>query len=72
VTDNDVTDNGISALARSAKLTVLKRLGVARNEEVTAEGLRALATSRKLKRLRWVEFSDEDGMQQIVVRGGPS
>jgi uncharacterized protein (TIGR02996 family) len=69
VTDNDITDDGVKALAKGA-LTSLARLAVARNE-VSPGALGALAKSKKLKKLRWLEYSDEDeGRQLIAVRGG--
>ena len=34
----------------------------------TSEWLRAIAKGRKLRRLRWVEFSDEDGLQRVLTR----
>lgn len=70
VTDNDLTDEGIAAFAKGTVMTALTRLGVARNWDVTSEGLSALARSKKLKRLRWLEYSDPDeSCQRVVVRG---
>lgn len=70
VTDNDLTDEGIAAFAKGTVMTALARLGVARNWDVTTEGLSALARSKKLKRLRWLEYSDPDeSAQRVVVRG---
>jgi uncharacterized protein (TIGR02996 family) len=59
-----ITDKGLAALAASPHLAGLARLGVARNEEVTTAGLRKIAKSRKLRKLTWVEWTDEDEMQQ--------
>lgn len=70
LTDNDLTDAGVEALAASTGLGALVRLSLARNEEVTREGLGAIAKSKKLKRLRWLEYTDEDGLQNIVTRAG--
>jgi uncharacterized protein (TIGR02996 family) len=68
VSDNEITDEGLYALAKGG-LTSLRRLAVARNE-VTTDGLRALATSKKLKKVRWLEYTDEDeGEQRVAVRG---
>jgi uncharacterized protein (TIGR02996 family) len=69
VAENEITDEGLFALAKAATLGALARLGVARNDEVTQDGLRAIARSKKLRNLRWLEFTDEDeGMQRVVVR----
>lgn len=67
VTANELTDEGLIALAKSANLTNLLRLGIARNDDVTPDGLAAIARSKKLKRLRWLEYSDDDG-QHILTR----
>ncbi len=70
VTDNDLTDEGLAGFAKGTVTTALTRLGVARNWDVTSEGLAALAKSKKLKRLRWLEYSDPDeSCQRVVVRG---
>jgi uncharacterized protein (TIGR02996 family) len=72
LTNTDLTDAGVTGLAKSKFLGSLSRLGLARNEEVTAESLALIAASKKLKALRWLEYSDEDGMQSIATRrGGP-
>jgi hypothetical protein len=69
VSDNDLTDDGLAVLAKGT-LGSLVRLSVARNEEVTSTGLAALARSKKLRKLRWLEYTDaEDGDQRIAVRG---
>lgn len=65
---NDLTDEGLETLASAASLGSLAKLAVARNEEVTEESLSAIAKSKKLASLRWLEYSDEDGMQNIAVR----
>lgn len=67
LTDTSVSDEGIESLARSATFGGLTRLGVARNEEITADGLRALAKSKKLKKLAWLEYTDPDEETQRVV-----
>ncbi|MFT3764194.1 MAG: leucine-rich repeat domain-containing protein [Minicystis sp.] len=69
VSDNDLTDAGLQAVARGT-LGSLTRLSVARNEGVTRAGLRALAKSKKLKKLRWLEYTDpEEGYQRVAARG---
>lgn len=68
LTDTDLTDEGVTALAKSKTLTALTRLGLARNEEVTTESLAAISSSKKLKALRWLEYSDEDGIQSVATR----
>jgi uncharacterized protein (TIGR02996 family) len=68
ITANELTDEGLEELAQSASLGSLAKLAVARNEDVTEDGLGALARSKKLKSLRWLEYSDEDGMQHIATR----
>jgi hypothetical protein len=66
VSDNDLTDEGMSALAKGT-LTSLVRLAVARNE-VTRAGLLALARSKKLRKLRWLEYTDaEEGDQRVAI-----
>lgn len=67
LTDNGLSDDGVSALARSAALTSLVRLGLARNDEITEDGLAQIARSKRLKRLRWLEFTDADEMQQRIA-----
>ena len=38
--------------------------------DLSTEGLSAIARSKKLKRLRWLEYSDPDeSCQRVVVRG---
>jgi len=70
VTDNDLTDEGVAAFAKSTVMTALTRLGLARNWDLSTEGLSAIARSKKLKRLRWLEYSDPDeSCQRVVVRG---
>jgi uncharacterized protein (TIGR02996 family) len=70
VTANGLSDEGVGALA-DAGLPSLARLSIARNDDVTSDGVRALAKSKKLKKLRWLEYTDpEDGNQCIAVRGG--
>lgn len=68
LTDTELTDEGVAAFAKSTTLVSLSRLALARNEEVTAESLAALASSRKLKKLRWLEYSNEDGYQAVAAR----
>jgi uncharacterized protein (TIGR02996 family) len=68
VTASNITDEGAVALSKSPALKSLSRLGVARNDELTSEGLRAIARSKKLKRLKWLEYSDEDGWQHVAKR----
>jgi uncharacterized protein (TIGR02996 family) len=69
VSDNQITDEGIEALAKGA-LASLTRLAVARNE-VSADALQALAKSKKLKKLRWLEYTDpQHENQRIAVRSG--
>jgi uncharacterized protein (TIGR02996 family) len=68
VSDNDLTDDGLQILAKGT-LGALVRLSVARNEEITSTGLAALARSKKLKKLRWLEYTDaEDGDQRVACR----
>lgn len=69
LTANELTDECLPALAKSSALGALTRLGLARNEELTSEGLSAIAKSKKLRKLRWLEYSNEDGYQAIAVRG---
>jgi uncharacterized protein (TIGR02996 family) len=68
LTNTDLTDEGVTSLAKAKFLTSVSRLGLARNEEVTAESLALIAKSKKLKALRWLEYSDEDGMQSVATR----
>jgi uncharacterized protein (TIGR02996 family) len=68
LSDTDLTDQGLYALSKGP-FTSLERLAVARNE-VTQDGLGAIARSKKLKRLRWLEYTDEEeGGQKVAVRG---
>jgi uncharacterized protein (TIGR02996 family) len=68
LSETEMTDEGATALAKGAHVS-LTHLAVARNELTTA-GLAALAKSKKLRRLRWLEYTDpEEGMQAIAVRG---
>lgn len=67
--ETEVGDHALRALARSSHVGSLVRLGIARNDDVTEDGLRALARSKKLKKLRWLEYTDPDeGTQRVVVR----
>ena len=68
LTATEITDDGVTALAKAKLLVQLARLGLARNEEVTSESLALVAKSTKLKALRWLEYSDEDGIQAIATR----
>lgn len=69
LTSNELTDECLPALAKSSALAALTRLGLARNEEISSAGLAAIAKSKKLRKLRWLEYSDEDGIQSVAVRG---
>ena len=69
LTKNELSDEGLVALAKSSGLPALTRLGVARNDEITPEGLRAVAESKKLRRLRWLEYTDPDAFgERVAVR----
>jgi len=69
LTNNELSDEALEALARSSCLSSLARLGVAGNDDVSPEGLRALAKSKKLKALRWLEYTDQDAFcQRVAVR----
>lgn len=68
LTENDLTDEGVEEIAKSGGLSSLRRLGLARNEEVTTESLAKIAASKKLRRLRWLEY-DDDEMQMVATRG---
>jgi hypothetical protein len=68
LSETEMTDEGATALAKGSHVS-LTHLAVARNELTTA-GLAALAKSKKLRRLRWLEYTDpEEGTQAIAVRG---
>ncbi|MFO0734853.1 MAG: TIGR02996 domain-containing protein [Labilithrix sp.] len=69
LTSNELTDECLPALAKSSALGALTRLGLARNEGISSEGLATIAKSKKLRKLRWLEYSNEDGYQSIAVRG---
>jgi len=65
-TATEITDDGLKALG---KLAALRRLAVARNEEISRAGLAAIANSKKLRKLRWLEYTDSnDERQHIAVR----
>jgi uncharacterized protein (TIGR02996 family) len=68
LTANELSDDGLTTLAKSTNLVALTRLGVARNDDVTEEGLGAIAASKKLKSLRWLEYTNEDGAQSVAAR----
>ncbi len=68
LTENELSDEGVIALAKSTTLGSLVRLGLARNDDVTEDGLAQIARSKRLKRLRWLEYSDADQFQTIATR----
>lgn len=70
LTKNELTDDALVSLAKSACLPVLTRLGVAGNDDVTSDGLSKLAKSKKLRKLRWLEYTDADAFtDRVAVRG---
>ena len=68
LTANELTDECLPVLAKSANLGSLSRLGLARNDDITPEGLAAISSSKKLRKLRWLEYSGDNG-QAVAVRG---